>query len=83
MGYKPLTKVIPRNLDGPIGLVARIDFGVDEVGITEGGSQIRVNMVRKRPEGLLVPVEAVDVDKEESPALVTIRDDGVQGLRGR
>jgi hypothetical protein len=68
VGLQPLAEVIPSHLYRTIGLIARVDLGVNDVGLCEEGPQVRVNMIGEGLERLVVAVEAVDVDDEQGTA---------------
>lgn len=70
MRNEPLAEVIAGDFDCPVGLVARVNLGVDDMRVGESRSQVRVNMMGEGFEGLFVAIEAVDVDKEKCPTLV-------------
>ena len=68
MRGEPLAKVITGNFDSPVGLITGIDLGVYGVRLGQGLLQVGVNMVRERPEGLVIAVEAMDVDEQQGAA---------------
>jgi hypothetical protein len=61
---QPGAEVIARHFNGMVALVARIDFGVDDVSVGEKVPEETVDMGREGPEGLSVTIEAMDVDDE-------------------
>lgn len=82
MGRKPLTKVVASEFYGAVCLVSRVNLGVKDMRVGEGRFQVRVDMIGKGAKGLIVPVEAMDVDDKKSTPLVGARYGRTQGLRG-
>lgn len=81
---EPGAEVVASNLDGMVGLVAGVDLGVDDVGFGEQSAHEGVDVGGKGLEGLVVAVEAVDVDEEQLAARVREGDmGGCEGLGGR
>lgn len=82
MRLEPGAEVIAGDVDGTICLVARVDLGVNDVGVGDEVTKQRVDMSGKRAERLGVSVEAVDVNDEEQPARDAVEHIvGHQGLR--
>lgn len=65
--FQPRAKVIPSDLYSLVRLVPRIYLGMDHMSLGQQLLQQRVNMCGKRPERLVVSVEAMDIDYEEPP----------------
>lgn len=88
MRRQPLAKVLGTDLHGMVRLVPRVNLGVDDMGVGQRILEVGVHVRGKRAEGLLVAVEAVDVDEEKAAAGVMgeglgVRFRGDQGLGGR
>lgn len=77
MWFQPLAQIIPRNLDSLVRLVARIDLGVDDMGVHQSVLQVAVDMSREGTKRCIVAHEAVDVDNQQNSPLISI----VHGLR--
>lgn len=74
MGLEPGTEIRDGNVDGLVSLVPRVNLGVHHVGILDRRFDVAVNVCWERPEGLVVSIEAVDVDYQEpSSAPVRVR----------
>lgn len=83
MGSKPVAEVVPSNFDGAVRLVTWVDLGVDNMCLIQGSPQERMDMEGKGPKGLVIAVEAVDVDEEQCAAWVRGGDGGDEGLGRR
>lgn len=83
MGHEPLAEVITSKLDGAVGLVARVDLAVDDMRLGECRAQVGVDMVGKGAKGLVVPVEAMDVNDEQGATLIRVGDGRVERLGRR
>lgn len=80
VGLEPLAKVVASNLDGAVRLVTRVDLGVDDMGLGESRPQERVDMVGEGLEGLVIAIEAMDVDEDQGAARVRVGDIRDEGL---